>query len=296
MKPEFLFKTNKAYVKGLLEYKERLSELSQTMNLSKIKFVDGSRDFVYYEFSSPYILGLASKIKSDLKNTYDIKNNDYILRTQVENSYNYQTKNTIQGYQFDVNNAYLSMLRGLGFISQSTYEYGLLLKKRGLSTAQAVGVAMLGEKVVIKYRNGKEWGRELVFNQYRPLFMMLRYFVISGIKQTLNEYFYKERINYFVDSFLVASNTFTSNLTLSDVSEMYNISLTKAVLQFDKSIQKYSNTTFHNIIEKCEPVDFSFEFKKKICTSLTYQKSELTGKNALSFYRDNDLTKKITYQ
>lgn len=265
-------------------------EFSAGFSYSKIKSDKNYKYSFFQEVPNYQLLGLSNSIKKQVKSK--IKNIDNVKLLlnycSVENSHVYKPVPVISAWEYDLNHAYTTLLHKL-FIDEKTYNKMLDYKyNKRFNINQSIGVALLGEKIITKYRHGKPFDKEIVFNPLRGIFYMLRFLIIDSIKKMLNDYFYKERIAYFVDALIIQSKE-----NLADMQHYFTKSFVKSIISLRDKLKKYDNIELFDMCDFESLDNSAFEFKIDYIRNMLYEKSEFNGKNILTFSRKNQI---LTYK
>jgi len=275
-------------------------EFSASYNFSKIKTNDNKKYYFYSEHKNLKLLGLSSQIKSEVSKKVNKSSIQIFLPLlHSENSHVYNIEPTKTAWEYDLNSAFTHWLHLL-WVSEKLYYKMLDIKRKfNFNINQSIGMALLGEKIIAKYKHGKPSEREIVLNPLRPCFYLLRFLTIATLKRVLAIEAKKTRIAYYVDAIIL-----TEKANLLTLESSYNFQAFETLQELEtKSLKYYNNSIFKSFgidIERMISILYKrdyktpyFTFKERQIDDVTLKRQELTNKKVLEFRRDNEL---ITYK
>jgi hypothetical protein len=269
-------------------------------NFSKITTETNEKYYFHLEHKNLKLLGLSSQIKSEVSKKVDKSVIQIFLPLlHSENSHVYDTKPTKTAWEYDLNTAYTHWLHLL-WVSEKLYYKMLDIKRKfNFNINQSIGMALLGEKIIAKYRHGKPSEREVILNPLRPCFYLLRYLTITTLKRVLAIEAKKIRIAYYVDAIIL-----TEKANKLAIESSYNFQAFEVLQELEtKSLKYYNNSIFKSFgidIERVTSILYNrnyenqyFTFKERQINDVNIYRHEFTNKKVLEFRRENEL---ITYK
>lgn len=168
-------------------------------------------------------------------------------------------------------------------------------RKYNFNINQSIGMSLLGEKIVAKYKHGKPDSKEIVLNPFRPCFYLLRYLTITTLKRTLAIEAHNERIAYYVDAIHL-----TKKFDVTMLAKAYDFNAYETLENLENKAQKYYKKSLLeafgidkeriiNILYNRDYKTSFFSFKEKQIQDVSIKRQELTNKKMLEFRRENEL-------
>jgi len=157
---------------------------------------------------------------------------------------------------------------------------------------QSIGMALLGSKVVAKYRHGKAFEKETVLNPLRACFYLVRYLTITTLKRVLAIEAPKTRLAYYVDAMHL-----TEKVDAVRLASAYDWNASIVLEKLEEKAQKYYKSSLYEDfgikIEQVYSLLYErpflnpyFTFKMKEINNVITGRKEVTGNRFLYFTRD----------
>ncbi len=271
---------------------------SAGFNFSKIETEAKERYFFYSEHKNLKLLGLTSSLKSEIAKKVDKQAiSQYITWLSVENSHVYNTTPQLTAWEYDLNAAFTHWLRLL-WISESLYLKMIDIKaKYGFNINQSIGMALLGEKIIAKYKHGKPYDKEIILNPLRPCFYLIRYLTITTMKRVLEVEARKTRLAYYVDAMQV-----TQRLNPVALAKAYDWQALTVLENLEAKAQKYYNESIFKAFgidkERIISILYTkptnepyFVVKERQLNNVILERQALTNKPMLQFSRGGEIIK-----
>lgn len=269
---------------------------SAGFNFSKIETEKKERFFFYSEHKNLKLLGLTSSLKSEISKKVDKQAiSQYTTWLSVENSHVYNTTPQLTAWEYDLNAAFTHWLRLL-WISESLYSKMIDIKvKYGFNINQSIGMALLGEKIIAKYKHGKPYDKEIILNPLRPCFYLIRYLTITTMKRVLEVEARKNRLAYYVDAMQV-----TQRLNPVALAKAYDWQALTVLENLEAKAQKYYNESIFKSFgidkERIVSILYTkptnepyFAVKERQLNNVILERQALTNKPMLQFSREGQL-------
>lgn len=266
--------SNRDYLKGYLLNSDLLYNISESFTGTTIK-IDKQKYSFFDESTPKFIFGLAAKVKKEVTSSIiDIEMLPEITNfLHVEQRAIYQKKNILTAYQYDLANAYTSML--MPFISMETYNKLLKLKSSGFNINKVLGMALLGCKFVNTFKGSVRVDSKPIYNILTPVFKFL-YYITCKTFQELCSMLKPIAVCRFVDSAML-----TANIEVNELRELFLEALKKSLLYINEKFTKYLKKGIFDIFNLNEN-KYILNFHKYMCSSITYHTKVRGG---LQFYR-----------
>lgn len=238
------------------------------------------------EYTHPVLFHISAKIKKSVKEKIECPENLRLLyNLTYEQRKLYRPKSSISGYQYDLKNAYTTVLLILGLIDFEIYGYLLQLKKQGININKILGMALLGESLATTYLKGQSSSSEARINKYSNVFKFVAY-VLNQAFSYINRGFFRLNICKYVDSVL-----FTDKADIAALRECFYDGFLHSLKLANKRLS-YESKSLGDIFDcncfEWESAKPFIQFHEYYVTSIHYD----TENGTLQFFRNNDI---VTY-